>query len=509
MVCKFDDLGSSYGSWNPDTDDLYFNFSPPDITSSGNDVPWTTDYSNWDPPEANFLDGKDGDGPVMPYFPSFALHEVGHLFLGIGHLGNYDIMRVRPLVRELSDNDRYQAKIIYNPEFDITVRNYFSGTLNVDAAGVVTINKSTESAYDETINSGGETVTFEEKELNVLLTAKRQQADGYWQNWDSYQGSVGELSSNSWQLNTVESGNLNIHYLRECNLTFQLYYNSAIQSGTMKFDGSTESVSTTKLVYQESTIQVEALMQTMNNINYYFEKWNEDNNTQNPRTFTASQIDTFTVKMLGYAYTPNVHFVGDPGDFITVAWDDHPNTAVTQYQVWRIDPDHTGGVLLTTKSRGNTSYMDYDYSFYESPGTALNLKYAVIAKYSTDDTWSPKNWQTILGEEDRNIKSTDEPVAEAAVVAEIEETELSYSIGNSPNPFNPTTQISYTLPDAEQVTIKVYNTLGKEVATLVNSVQSKGTHAVTFNADNLASGIYIYTIQTPNYVASKKMILLK
>jgi hypothetical protein len=65
------------------------------------------------------------------------------------------------------------------------------------------------------------------------------------------------------------------------------------------------------------------------------------------------------------------------------------------------------------------------------------------------------------------------------------------------------------LPQSEQVTIKVYNTLGKEVATLVNSVQNEGNHVVTFNAENLASGIYIYTIQTPGYAASKKMILLK
>ena len=207
----------------------------------------------------------------------------------------------------------------------------------------------------------------------------------------------------------------------------------------------------------------------------------------------------------------NIQFVGSAGDFISLDWDDHPNTAVTEYQVWRIDPNHSTGILLSTKSRGNTSYTDLDYSYYEAPGTALNLKYAVIAKYETQtySTWSTKNWRTILGEEDRNIQSADEPVAEAAVVTEIEKTELSYSIGNSPNPFNPTTQISYTLPEAEQVTIKVFNMLGKEVAILVNEVKSKGKHNVTFDASNLSSGIYIYAIQTPHYSESGKMILMK
>lgn len=80
---------------------------------------------------------------------------------------------------------------------------------------------------------------------------------------------------------------------------------------------------------------------------------------------------------------------------------------------------------------------------------------------------------------------------------------------NYPNPFNPSTNIKYSIAERSNVTIKVYDMLGSEVATLVNQVQDAGTHNVVFNASNLASGMYVYTITAGNFTASKKMMLLK
>ena len=80
---------------------------------------------------------------------------------------------------------------------------------------------------------------------------------------------------------------------------------------------------------------------------------------------------------------------------------------------------------------------------------------------------------------------------------------------NYPNPFNPSTSIKYSLAEASDVSLKVYDVLGKEVATLVNSTQNTGSYDVNFDASNLASGLYIYTLQTGNFVSSKKMMLLK
>jgi hypothetical protein len=80
---------------------------------------------------------------------------------------------------------------------------------------------------------------------------------------------------------------------------------------------------------------------------------------------------------------------------------------------------------------------------------------------------------------------------------------------NYPNPFNPATKIRYNIPEAGLVTLKVYNLLGQEVATLVNNEQVGGVYEVNFDAAALSSGIYFYTLDAKNFTSTKKMILLK
>jgi hypothetical protein len=94
---------------------------------------------------------------------------------------------------------------------------------------------------------------------------------------------------------------------------------------------------------------------------------------------------------------------------------------------------------------------------------------------------------------------------------------IDYSLEqNFPNPFNPTTTIRYQLPKDGMVTLKVYDILGAEVATLVNEEKLAGKYEVNFNASdhsgnvrNLASGVYIYRLQANDFISVKKMILLK
>jgi 5'-nucleotidase len=80
---------------------------------------------------------------------------------------------------------------------------------------------------------------------------------------------------------------------------------------------------------------------------------------------------------------------------------------------------------------------------------------------------------------------------------------------NYPNPFNPSTTISYSIPQAGNVELKVYDILGNEVATLVNETKSPGNYTTNLNASSFASGVYIYTLRTNNFVQTKKMMLLK
>jgi hypothetical protein len=85
---------------------------------------------------------------------------------------------------------------------------------------------------------------------------------------------------------------------------------------------------------------------------------------------------------------------------------------------------------------------------------------------------------------------------------------------NYPNPFNPSTIISYAIPNVSYVSLKIYDMLGREVKTLVNSEQNIGTHSVQWNGDNnygnkVSSGIYLYKIVAGNFIMTKKMLLLE
>jgi hypothetical protein len=80
---------------------------------------------------------------------------------------------------------------------------------------------------------------------------------------------------------------------------------------------------------------------------------------------------------------------------------------------------------------------------------------------------------------------------------------------NHPNPFNPNTMISYSIRDAGLVALKVFDILGNEVAILVNSAKEPGNYEINFDASDLPSGVYIYTLQVNGFTDSKKMLLLK
>ena len=95
-------------------------------------------------------------------------------------------------------------------------------------------------------------------------------------------------------------------------------------------------------------------------------------------------------------------------------------------------------------------------------------------------------------------------------VKELPGTPKVYSLAqNYPNPFNPSTMIRFSIAKQGLVTLKVYNLLGQEVATLLNSELKDGSYEVDFNGVKFSSGVYFYTIKSGSYVATKKMILLK
>jgi len=80
---------------------------------------------------------------------------------------------------------------------------------------------------------------------------------------------------------------------------------------------------------------------------------------------------------------------------------------------------------------------------------------------------------------------------------------------NYPNPFNPSTEIRFSIPQTTNVSLKVFDVMGREVAALIDEQMEAGKHSLVFNAANLSSGVYYYTITAKNFMETKKMLLLK
>jgi hypothetical protein len=161
------------------------------------------------------------------------------------------------------------------------------------------------------------------------------------------------------------------------------------------------------------------------------------------------------------------------------------------------------------KSAAQTgSYMSIPGSFVNAHGTTtVPQKYGYTDNSSGAGTVYYRLKQLDL---DGTFRYSDGIAVDVAsgIAGRLFPTEFSLSQGY-PNPFNPSTNIKYGLPQKAFVTMEVFSTLGQRVATLINEQEEAGYHEVTFNASGLASGAYFYSITAGDYHASKGLVLLK
>ena len=164
--------------------------------------------------------------------------------------------------------------------------------------------------------------------------------------------------------------------------------------------------------------------------------------------------------------------------------------------------------------------------FAEAPGSLFVGSWTNGVHVSTDDgaTWTPVNeglpervGVTSLAIHDNTLFASPggvwrRPLSEmlTAVNSEYDPVPATYALQqNYPNPFNPSTTVRYELPKASHVTLKVYTTLGQEVATLVDEAQEPGYKSVQFDGSHLSSGVYFYRLQAGDFVQSMKLVLMK
>lgn len=140
--------------------------------------------------------------------------------------------------------------------------------------------------------------------------------------------------------------------------------------------------------------------------------------------------------------------------------------------------------------------------FIEGQGTSTKVN-----RYSfTDKGLTPGTYQYRIKQIDFDGTFKYYSLAETIEIGMPNELELSQ---NYPNPFNPSTKISWQSPVSSHQILKVFDVLGREVATLVNEFKDAGYHEVEFNAAGLLSGVYFYRLQAGDYVETKKMILIR
>jgi len=143
-----------------------------------------------------------------------------------------------------------------------------------------------------------------------------------------------------------------------------------------------------------------------------------------------------------------------------------------------------------------------DFSCNDADASGSRELVFCYSRYNEDQSWyDPSRWLwTWIGNK-MAVEPSESKEEISAVEYRLEQ--------NYPNPFNPSTKISYSLQHPELVSLKIFDLLGREVASLVNQYQTAGNHTVSFNAANLASGIYFYKIEAGTFQSIKKLILLK
>ena len=143
------------------------------------------------------------------------------------------------------------------------------------------------------------------------------------------------------------------------------------------------------------------------------------------------------------------------------------------------------------------------------------LKIAAMSKFPLGDLyhWYPTQyttWKAQLAKENAFIQDRLDKGIPVVGIQDKETIPTEFSLSqNYPNPFNPTTQISYSIPKSGYVSIKVYNLIGQLVTTLTEGVHQVGNYTATFDGANLASGVYVYRLQSESVSISKKFVLMK
>ena len=395
---------------------------------------------------------------------------------------------------------RASQEVTFTAKFTIyAVNNFSGGTINMDG--------NTKNI------SLSENKVYKLPQESVSVGAINQSDGVYWRQWNTSGTNISNWqkaganiygatsSSLSYTVGTSDNGvTLSSDLKKLCSLTFQS------SNGSMYVAGGTYSSSATVGVVEQNSITAYGNPYVVNGIEYRFTHWTKEGVSYG-QTITPDAHGTYTANYdNGRPVVVNFYFGNVVNDPVKLIWTDNPNTAVTQYLIYRqekINGVFTDPVQIGTVNRGVGYFEDQEYALaYAKNGTWI--EYKVISYYTTQNNYSDGGWSTIWGNILFSMQNDN-----LALTQSEKEVPVDYSISNYPNPFNPATTINYQLPKDGMVTIKIYDILGKEVATLVNEQKSAGYYKVDFDASRMTSGVYIGAIQASGFNKSIKLLLTK
>lgn len=206
-----------------------------------------------------------------------------------------------------------------------------------------------------------------------------------------------------------------------------------------------------------------------------------------PDTLAAGQSATYTLTIQGGPLVAGgTDIAASDGDLLPIAGDLRKENS----ELTHVQPKLSSGGMVTFHFTYTAPSVAGQQTLFAN-GNSVNLN-----GFNTGDQWNFAANKIINVVQPTGINDR----------FSVNSFELSQ---NYPNPFNPSTVISWQSPVGSQQTLKIYDVLGNEVATLVDEYKPAGSYEVEFNASNFVSGVYYYQLKVENFIATKKMLLLR
>ena len=210
-----------------------------------------------------------------------------------------------------------------------------------------------------------------------------------------------------------------------------------------------------------------------------------------------SSADTVTARyrVVGPLAPEDFYAGGSVGQNVHLSWTEHPSSDVTQYQIWRkvkpLGENEGPAELIGTVNRGTTSFTDEEFDVTSTYSDCL-LTYGIKAYYQPGQIYSGMEWTAVFGE-----PGYIDPSRRKGPLPGLTVQPKEFSLAVYPNPFNPSTVISFELPAGGEVALEIFDITGRKVAALLQGERSAGYHQVTWNGRDsegrqAASGAYLY-----------------